>query len=63
MSHLNRDFKQSFNQAANKRNKQKTEYLHNDVVDWYVDEFNKEPDKSHDCKADGSCKRNLLKFF
>jgi len=36
---------------------------HNDIVDWYMDEFYKEADEAHDCKP--YCRRhgNLLKLF
>lgn len=37
-------------------------YLHNDVIDWDVDEFHKESDKPHHCKPDGSRKSNALKL-
>jgi hypothetical protein len=28
-------------------------YLHNDIVDGYVDKFNEEPDETHNAKPDG----------
>jgi hypothetical protein len=37
-------------------------YLHNDVVDGNVDEFDKESDESHDTKSYGRCYGNLLKL-
>jgi len=30
-------------------------YLHDDVVDGNVDEFDEEPDETHDAKTDGRC--------
>lgn len=38
-------------------------YLHNDVVDWDVYQFNKESNKAHDSKSDGSGYSNLLEFY
>lgn len=38
-------------------------HLHNDVVDWNMDEFNKESNESHDRKTNSSGKSNFLEFF
>lgn len=37
-------------------------HSHNDVVDGYMDELDKEPNEAHDRKANCCCKSNLLKF-
>lgn len=38
-------------------------YLHNNVVDWDMDQFDKEANKSHYCKAYRCCHCNLLELF
>lgn len=38
-------------------------YLHNNVVDRDMDQFHKEANKSHYCKAYCCCHCNLLEFF
>lgn len=37
-------------------------YLHNDVVDGDVDEFDKESNEAHDGKSNCCCHGNLLEF-
>lgn len=37
-------------------------YLHNNVVDWDMDQFDKEANKSHYCKAYCCCHCNLLEL-
>jgi hypothetical protein len=39
------------------------QYLHNDVVDGNMNEFDEEPNESHDSKTNGSCDSNLLEFL
>lgn len=40
----------------------KKEHIHNDVVDWDVDEFDEEANESHDTESDGSGKSDLLEL-
>ena len=37
-------------------------YLHNDVVDGDVDQFDKETNETHDGKSDSCCHGNLLEL-
>ena len=38
-------------------------HSHDDVVDGYMDELDKEPNEAHDRKANCRRKSNLLKFY
>lgn len=38
------------------------DYLHNDVVDGDVDEFDKESNEAHNGKSNRCCHGNLLEF-
>ena len=40
----------------------RNQYLHNDVVDWNMDQLNEKSNEAHDAKADGSCHGDLLEF-
>jgi hypothetical protein len=37
--------------------------LHNDIIDWNMDKFDKETNESHEGKTDSSGESDLLKFF
>lgn len=37
--------------------------VHNDVVDWNVNQFDEETDESHDGKANCRCNGNLLELY
>ena len=45
-----------------KQTKNKSKYLHNDVVNGNVDELHEETDEAHDSESDGSGKGNLLEL-
>lgn len=36
--------------------------LHNNIVDWDVNEFDEKANEAHDAKTDGSSKSDLLEF-
>lgn len=36
--------------------------IHNDIIDGNVNQFDKKPNESHNCKANSSCHSNFLKF-
>jgi len=38
-------------------------YLHNNVVDWDMNQLHKEPDESHDCKSNRCCNGNFLILY
>lgn len=37
--------------------------IDDDIIDWNVNQFDKESDKAHDGKADGGCDGNFLELF
>lgn len=47
----------------NKLKKESINHLHNDIVDWNMNEFDEESNESHQSETDGGSESNLLEFY